>query len=85
MSGQIGRTGAINVSSSDFSLPDTGKSPTSFLVKNETDDPVEIDVIMAYDGRNGTPVSTLMYPGWNPELIIAVKQKNGVTGLKWGI
>lgn len=85
MSGQIGRMGTVDVSSADFSLPKTGNQPTSFLLKNENEDAITVSVVMAFDGENGTPVTTTVYPGWNPEMVIAVKQQSGVSNLKWGI
>lgn len=55
-----------NVPEGDFSLP-TG---VYFLLKNITDEDITLEVKTA---DNKDFVSTKIYPGWNPELVIAVK------------
>lgn len=41
------------------------------LIKNITDNNITVDVLLI--DSDGTYVSTILYPGWNPELIIGIK------------
>lgn len=43
-----------------------------FLVKNITENNITVTVITA----KGTEIQTVLYPGWNPEVLIGIK---GVT------
>lgn len=56
-----------NVPAGNWSLPD-GAYPA--LIKNITGDEVKVQVKL-YKGEDF--ISTVLYPGWNPELIIAIK------------
>jgi hypothetical protein len=58
----------------------------NFQVKNEGDDNVTLEVIPAAAAVDSTTfISTVFYPGWNPEIVREVK-KNTTEGLalKWG-
>lgn len=46
------------------------KGQYPFLVKNITQDEVTVQVKLC---KMDTYVSTVLYPGWNPELIISIK------------
>lgn len=52
-----------NIPSGDFNLG------IPFLVKNITDDNITITVITA----KGNEIETVLYPGWNPEILIGIK------------
>lgn len=58
---QIARLG--NIPSGDFYL---GKL---FLVKNITEDNITITIVMP----NKDEIETVLYPGWNPEILIGIK------------
>lgn len=47
-----------NITAGNFSI---GKN---FLIKNITDGPIEVTIIPS----NGEDISTILYPGWNPEI-----------------
>lgn len=53
----------------DFEVLDVRKVPKPFLIKNLSDDPVDVTIITI----GGSEVTTKMYPGWNVELIIKIK------------
>lgn len=61
---QVGELG--NIPSGDFN------PGFQFLVKNITEDNIKLTVITA----KGTEIETILYPGWNPEILIGLK---GVT------
>ena len=78
-SAQIGRMGVIaGLQDGDFQLPDGH----CFNIKNDTDSAVTLDIMPA--GMDGY-VTTRIDPGWNPEIVRAVRQSS-LTGLdlKWG-
>lgn len=50
-----------------------------FLIKNNTDDNLEVTVIPAGQEEQ---VTTTLYPGWNPELV--KKIINAPSGLQYG-
>lgn len=52
----------------DFELP---YGSNAVLVKNVTDDNVTVEVLLK--DSEGQYVSTVFYPGWNPELVIGIK------------
>lgn len=52
----------------DFELP---YGSNAVLVKNITEDNVTVEVLLK--DSEGQYVSTVFYPGWNPELIIGIK------------
>lgn len=52
----------------DFELP---YGSNAVLVKNITEDNVTIEVLLK--DSEGQYVSTVFYPGWNPELVIGIK------------
>lgn len=81
VSAQIGKMGAITgLQDGNFSLD--GNIP--FNIKNEGLEPVEIEVQLA-GNEKGLFVSTVFYPGWNPEIVTAVKQMSQAgLKLKWG-
>lgn len=41
------------------------------LVKNITDYPVTVEILPV--DNEGVYISTVLYPGWNPELVIGIK------------
>lgn len=69
-----------NIPTGEFSIDDMRGGKLPFLVKNITEDPIEVEVILA--GME-TPVTTVFYAGWNVEL---VKQVNNaqVNTLQYG-
>lgn len=81
VSAQIGKMGAITgLQDGDFSLE--GNMP--FNIKNDGVQQVELEVRLAGD-KTGTFVSTVFYPGWNPEIVSAVRQTTAAgLNLKWG-
>ena len=52
----------------NFELP---YGSNAVLVKNITDDNVTVEVLLK--DSEGQYVSTVFYPGWNPELVIGIK------------
>lgn len=52
----------------DFKLS-KGSSPV--LIKNITEDNITVEVSLR--DSEGEYVSTILYPGWNPELIVGIK------------
>lgn len=46
-----------------------GSNPV--LIKNITEDNITVEVMLK--DSDGKYVSTVLYPGWNPELIIGIK------------
>lgn len=50
-----------------------GSSPV--LIKNITDNNITVDVLLR--DSEGKYVSTILYPGWNPELIVGIKNVPG--------
>ena len=80
VSSQIGRMGAIDLSEGEFRLPDG----MAFNIKNDGADAVELDVILDKMAE-GDYVTTKFYPGWNMEIVRAVKSDDTVTGLFWGV
>jgi hypothetical protein len=76
---QIARMGIIeNLLNADFSLTDGN----SFLIKNDGDDPVELEVQLAAMGDEF--ISTIFDTGWNPEIVRKIKQTSDEVNLKWG-
>ena len=69
-----------DVPTGEFSIDDMRGDKLPFLVKNITEDPIEVEVILA--GME-IPVTTVFYAGWNVEL---VKQVNNaqVNTLQYG-
>ena len=61
----------------DFELP---YGSNAVLVKNITEDNVTVEVLLK--DSEGQYVSTVFYPGWNPELVIGIVGE--VTGLQYG-
>jgi len=80
VSSQIGRMGAIDLSEGEFRLSDG----MGFNIKNDGDAAVSLDVILDKMAE-GDYVTTKFYPGWNKEIVRAVKSDDTVTGLFWGV
>lgn len=62
-----------NVPAGNFSINDNKGGKQPFLLKNITEENITIDIIPA--GQSNA-INTILYPGWNVEL---VNQVNGVT------
>lgn len=69
-----------NIPTGEFSIDDTQGDKLPFLVKNITEDPIEVEVILA--GME-TPVTTVFYAGWNVELVKQVNNAQANT-LQYG-
>lgn len=69
-----------NIPSGEFSIDDMRGGKLPFLVKNITEDPIEVEVILA--GME-EPVTTVLYPGWNVELVKQVNNAEADT-LQYG-
>lgn len=52
----------------NFEFP---KGSKAVLIKNITDSNITVEVLLR--DSDGKYVSTVLYPGWNPELIIGIK------------
>lgn len=74
---QISEMGAIDISTEDFSLSNGGV----FCLKNDNADSVTLEVKLPHTSEW---ISTVFQPGWNPEILVAVKAQAGVSNLKWG-
>lgn len=59
-----------NITGANFSIPDGRGGKEPFLLKNVTEDPITVEVVLA--GMD-EPITTVLYSGWNVEL---VKQVN---------
>lgn len=81
VSPQVAKLGNIEgLQDSNFSLPDG----QALLLKNEGNEDVYLEVTPA-GMDDGTFIETRLYPGWNPEIIKAVKQTSlSNVKLKWG-
>ena len=55
-----------DIPAGDFKVP-KGHDPV--LIKNITDDIIECQVKLV---KNADYVTTALYPGWNPELVVAI-------------
>lgn len=60
---QVTRMGAI--SSGNFNITVSGQKQP-FLIKNITEDNVEVEIVPA--GQT-TAITTVLYPGWNVEIV----------------
>lgn len=68
-----------NITGANFSvLRLNSEAKQAFLIKNDTEDNVQLTVTLV----SGDQVTTTFYPGWNPELVIIVQDE--VEGLKYG-
>lgn len=66
------------LSDGDFTLP--GNIP--FKIKNDNEEAVSLEVKPAGLGKW---VLTNFHPGWNIEIVVAIKQNALVTNLIWGL
>lgn len=75
---QVSKFGAVtNLASENFSL--AGAQP--FLIKNDGTENVTLEVMP----NHGTAyVSTVFQPGWNPEIVKAIKKTSEGGTLLWG-
>jgi hypothetical protein len=64
----------------EFSIPDGRGGKEPFLLKNITEDPITVEVILA--GMN-EPITTVLYSGWNVELVKQVNNAQADT-LQYG-
>lgn len=69
-----------NIPTGEFSIDDTRGDKLPFLVKNITEDPITVEVILA--GME-TAVTTVFYAGWNVELVKQVNNAQANT-LQYG-
>ena len=60
---QVSKLGAITAGT--FQLDDY----KPFLIKNVTDENISVSIRLA---NMSAPITTVLYPGWNPELVIEV-------------
>lgn len=56
---------------------------SGFLIKNDSDEPVELEVSLLNMAPNEF-VTTSFEPGWNPEIVRAIKSGD-VSNIKWGM
>lgn len=79
VSPQIARMGLIsNLGKKDFQMADG----TAFNIKNDGISAVELEIQLA---GNEDFIKTRIEPGWNPEIVKAVKQTSlSSLNLKWG-
>lgn len=74
------RMGVIeDLSTSNFTL----KPGHPFRLKNDGDTAVSLEVRLS-KMDNGEFVETKFDPGWNPEIIVEIKQTATTVDLKWG-
>jgi hypothetical protein len=81
VSPQVAKMGTISIASGNFKL----ENGQSFLIKNDGDSPVFLNVKLAAMDDNDDYVTTRIDCGWNPELIKEVAQDASLNvNLKWG-
>lgn len=80
---QVADFGQMDVSA-DFKLKSETMLDLSFRIKNESDDPVDLEVVPWSSGRDGEPVIMRFYPGWNPEIVREVKASGVSARLRYG-
>lgn len=68
-----------NLSTSNFSL----KPGNPFRLKNDGDLPVKLEVRLS-KMNNDEFIETKFDLGWNPEIIVEIKQTSTSVDLKWG-
>jgi hypothetical protein len=78
VSSQIGRMGSVSYTDGVFRLPNN----TPFNIKNDGDEPVELEVQLD-KMADGSTITTMFEPGWNPEIVKAILGGD-VTNIKWG-
>jgi hypothetical protein len=64
----------------EFSISDGMGSKEPFLLKNITEDPIQVEVVLA--GME-EPITTVLYSGWNVELVKQVNNAQADT-LQYG-
>lgn len=69
-----------NIIGANFSIPDGRGGKEPFLLKNITEDPITVEVILA--GMD-EPITTVLYSGWNVELVKQVNNAQADT-LQYG-
>lgn len=74
---QISVIGSIN--KPNFKLSDGKGGELGFLIKNITEEPITVNVVPY---SMDTAISTVIYPGWNVEIVREVK--SNVEGLQYG-
>lgn len=75
---QVSKFGSVtNLASANFELSDN----QPFLVKNENDDAVTLEVLPLF---GTTWVNVKFYAGWNPEIVLKIKKSSGGGTLLWG-
>lgn len=80
VSSQISKMGAVSLDGGEFRIPGNMNKP--FNIKNDGDEAVELEVLLDRNAE-GDYVTTKFEPGWNPEIVRAVKSGD-VTNIKWG-
>lgn len=76
---QISIMGAVEAVA-EFSIPNGMGGKESFLLKNITEDPLTVEVVLA--GMD-EPITTVLYSGWNVELVKQVNNAQANT-LQYG-
>ena len=79
VSAQIGRMGTVSLADGEFRLPNN----TPFNIKNDGDEAVELEVLLDKNAE-GDYINTKFEPGWNPEIVRAIKSGD-VSNIKWGM
>lgn len=69
-----------NITGANFSIPDGRGGKEPFLLKNVTEDPITVEVVLA--GMD-EPITTVLYSGWNVELVKQVNNAEADT-LQYG-
>lgn len=77
---QIARMGEITFTNGKFNLPD--KAP--FNIKNDSEDSVSVEIRLGMMAE-GETVTTVLEPGWNPEIVLEILEPNDAVNLKWGM
>lgn len=68
-----------NITNPNFKLDDGKGGELGFLIKNITEEPISVDIVPY---SMNTAVTTVIYPGWNVEIVREVK--SSVEGLQYG-
>lgn len=79
VSAQIARMGEITFTDGEFRIPNN----VPFQIKNDGEEAVTLEVLLDQMWE-GNFIETSFAPGWNPEIVRAVKEPEGTVDLKYG-